>query len=179
MCKVCKYGILWSLERRYQPWLHLLDLYIQCIYSLQTNISKKYQQQASDLGLINFTQMNHTGDDTVIHSFLNSLDVYTHGRSDGETFGLVLTEAMFHGLPLISHEAQNNAQYEVIGNAGKVFGQQDIVGYSTEMFRLKNNKHYYNKLSKNSLDRFSKYYSYESNFKNLLDLINRGILSSV
>lgn len=141
--------------------------------------SKKYQQQANDLGLINFTQMNHTGDDNVIHSFLNSLDVYTHGRSDGETFGLVLTEAMFHGLPLISHSAQNNAQKEVIGNAGKVFSQEDIVGYATEMFRLKNNKHYYNKLSKNSLDRFSKYYSFESNIKNLLDLINRGILSSV
>ena len=117
-------------------------------------MAQKYQQQASDLGLINFTQMNHTGDDNVIHSLLNSLDVYTHGRSDGETFGLVLTEAMFHGLPLISHSAQNNAQKEVIGNAGKVLSQEDIVGYSTEMFRLKNNKHYYNNLSKNSLEIF-------------------------
>jgi hypothetical protein len=137
--------------------------------------SKKYSQQANDLGLINFTQIDHTGDETEIHNFLNSLDVFAHGRSDGETFGLVFTEAMFHGLPLLSHEAQNNAQYEVIGNAGKVFNQEDIVGYATEMFRLKNNKHYYNKLSKNSLDRYSEYYSFESNFDNLIDLINRGI----
>lgn len=141
--------------------------------------SRKYSQQAKDLGLINFTQIDHTGEDAVIHSFLNSLDVFTHGRSDGETFGLVLTEAMFHGLPLISHKAQNNAQYEVIGNAGKVFNQDDIVGYATEMFRLKNDKHYYSKVSKNSLDRYSKYYSFESNFENLVDMIKRGISSVV
>jgi len=137
--------------------------------------SKQYSDQANKLGLINFKQLDHTGNDLEIHKFLNSLNVFSHGRSDGETFGLVFTEAMFHGLPMVIHEAQNNAQREVVGDAGKVFPQNDVVGYATEMFRLKNDSNYYDRLSKIAFDRYTRYYSFDSNFDNLLDLINRGL----
>jgi glycosyltransferase involved in cell wall biosynthesis len=76
---------------------------------------------------------------------------------------------------MVSHEAQNNAQREVVGDAGKVFLQDDVVGYATEMFRLKNNPNYYDRLSKIALDRYTKYYSFDSNFGNLIDLISRGL----
>ena len=72
--------------------------------------------------------MNHTGDDNVIHSFLNSLDVYTHGRSDGETFGLVLTEAMFHWFTTYKSFSPKQCPERSHRNAGKVLSQEDTLG---------------------------------------------------
>ena len=121
--------------------------------------SKKYSDQAKKLNLKNFKQLPSSADSKIIGKFLNTLDVYTHGRKHGETMGLVLTEAMSYGLPIISHRAESNAQVEVIGNAGRVFYKRNIFSYSGEMKRLENNSEYYNLKSKNSLDRFNSFYS--------------------
>jgi glycosyltransferase involved in cell wall biosynthesis len=133
--------------------------------------SKKYSQQAKSLKLINFHQENHTGSEKEIRNFLESLDVYTHGRNDGETFGLVLTEAMYHKLPLISHKAQNNAQIEVVGNAGKVFHRKNIFSYSQEMKKLKENSKYYAMRSRNSYSRYKNVYSLEKNLQQIIQEI--------
>lgn len=133
--------------------------------------SKLYSRQANKLGLINFIQYDHTGDENIINKFLQSLDVFAHGRNDGETFGLVLTEAMKFGLPLLSHRALNNAQIEVIGNAGKVFFRKNIYGYAYEMYKLKNNREYYKKISKNSTKRYFNKYSFEKNILSNIELI--------
>ena len=137
--------------------------------------SKKYSNQAKGLKLTNFKQLKHTGDELRIHKFLSSLNVFSHGRNDGETFGLVFVEAMYHNLPIISHEAQNNAQIEVIGNAGKVFNRNNILGYATEMFRLKNNKDYYSNKASSSRERYNIFYSLEVNLDKIINLIKQAI----
>lgn len=136
--------------------------------------SKKYSQQASKLNLINFEQLSHTGNEEEISKFLNSLDVFAHGRNDGETFGLVFTEAMSHSLPLLSHKSHNNAQVEVIGNAGKVYNRKNIFGYALQMRKLKKNKKYYKKLSINSKKRFFEFYSFEKNIEANIQLIREA-----
>jgi glycosyltransferase involved in cell wall biosynthesis len=84
--------------------------------------SPLYGEQARRLGVRHVHQLPHTGDDAAISRFLNTLDVFAHGRRDGETFGSVLSEAMAHGLPCVSHRvpAGGNAQRETIGPAGSV-----------------------------------------------------------
>jgi len=80
-----------------------------------------YRQQTVQLGLKNVHFLDHSGDAAQISRFLNTLDIFAHGRRDGETFGAVLAEAMMHGLPCLSHPSlvnDNNAQPETMGPAG-------------------------------------------------------------
>ena len=61
----------------------------------------------------------------VISKFLNTLDIYTHARKDGETLGAAIQEGMIHGLPIISHTSQWNAHIDTIGPGGQVCETQD------------------------------------------------------
>jgi hypothetical protein len=81
---------------------------------------KRYRKQAKELGLKNVHFLPHSGDAGLLSRFLNTLDIYAHGRADGETFGTVLAEAIIHGKPCLTHyvEDGNNAQGETIGPAG-------------------------------------------------------------
>jgi glycosyltransferase involved in cell wall biosynthesis len=93
--------------------------------------SIRYRRQAEELGLERFHSLAHTGDDTYISRFLNTLDIYTHGRRDGETFGSVLAEAMMHGVPCVSHRAPGggNAQVETIAGGGFVATTAEEYGH--------------------------------------------------
>ena len=95
--------------------------------------SALYQQQARQLGLAHCHFLPPTGDGVRISQFLQTLDVFTHGRRDGETFGLVLAEAMVHGLPCLSHRVPGNAnaQRETIGPGGDVV--DDVAGYEAAL----------------------------------------------
>tara|TARA_Y100000992_G_C21273823_1_gene498637 strand:+ start:3685 stop:4779 length:1095 start_codon:yes stop_codon:yes gene_type:complete len=123
--------------------------------------SKLYTKHANKLSLKNFAQLPSSGDAKEISKFLNTLNVFTHGRKYGETFGLVLTEAMSFGLPLISHKAETNGQKEVINNAGRVFHKSNTISYSREMRKLQRNTNYYEKKQTNALYRYNNIYSYE------------------
>jgi FkbM family methyltransferase len=83
--------------------------------------AESYKKQAQKLGIRNFHHIPHSADPHLISSFLNSLDIYLHGRKDGETFGNVLAEALLHGVPCISHYSASgaNGQIETIGPGGK------------------------------------------------------------
>ena len=98
--------------------------------------SKLYKQQSEKLGINNFLQLSETGSNEYIKKFLNTLNVFTHGRKHGETFGLVIAEAMQHSLPIISHKAESNAHVELIGKGGKVVGRKNTIAYSMEMKKL-------------------------------------------
>lgn len=89
-------------------------------YFLMLGGSTRYADQAERLRISNFFQIPHTSDEEQISQFLNTLNVYSHGRSDGETFGTVFAEAMSHGLPVITHYSSTgaNAQSETIGPSG-------------------------------------------------------------
>jgi glycosyltransferase involved in cell wall biosynthesis len=87
------------------------------------NGSKLYREQAKQLNIKHITFLDYADE---VSSFLNTLDIYTHGRKDGETYGMVLAEAMLHKLPCISHSSPNyNAMKMTIGRGGVVVDNVD------------------------------------------------------
>ncbi len=83
--------------------------------------SNLYSEQAKKLEIKNFKQIPHSGKPQDIYDFLQTLNVYAHGRKDGEVNSTAIAEAMFFGLPIISHISSiNNGHIECIGEAGMV-----------------------------------------------------------
>ncbi len=81
--------------------------------------SGKYSEQAKALGLKNFTQLEHASSKVRVSEFLNTLDIFSHGRKDGETFGYVFVDALLHGVPCLSHRTKtSNAQQQTMGPGG-------------------------------------------------------------
>ena len=136
--------------------------------------SENYQKQARDLGLKNFKHLPPVGELEPIHKFLNTLDVYAHGRSDGEQCSCAIIEAMSHSLPVISHTAPSMGQLEQIGDAGKV--TNDYQEYSEVMVDMIDDKNYYNECAQNSKKRYNEIYKLESIIKKYAD-IYRGVIS--
>ena len=136
--------------------------------------SENYQKQARDLGLKNFKHLPPVGELEPIHKFLNTLDVYAHGRSDGEQCSCAIIEAMSHGLPVISHTAPSMGQLEQIGDAGKV--TNDYQEYSEVMADMIDDKNYYSECAQNSKKRYNEIYKLESIIKKYAD-IYKGVIS--
>ncbi len=130
--------------------------------------SENYQKQAKDLGLKNFKHLPPVGELEPIHKFLNTLDVFAHGRSDGEQCSCAIIEAMSHGLPVISHTAPSMGQLEQIGDAGKVTNSYQE--YSEVMVDMIDDKNYYNKCAQNSKKRYNEIYKLESIIKKYADI---------
>lgn len=120
-----------------------------------------------------------TKDDTEIAKFYKCLDVFWHAAEKGETFGLVFTEAMSFGLPIITSsthfsgkepgEQRDNAQIELI--------KQDINGYVcndpdhilSAINKLRSKK-IYQKIKENNLKEVNKY-AIDKIIYDFLDLI--------
>ena len=130
--------------------------------------SENYQKQAKDLGLKNFKHLPPVGELEPIHKFLNTLDVFAHGRSDGEQCSCAIIEAMSHGLPVISHTAPSMGQSEQIGDAGKVTNSYQE--YSEVMVDMIDDKNYYSKCAQNSKKRYNEIYKLESIIKKYADI---------
>ena len=130
--------------------------------------SENYQKQAKDLGLKNFKHLPPVGELEPIHKFLNTLDVFAHGRSDGEQCSCAIIEAMSHGLPVISHSAPSMGQLEQIGDAGKVANSYQE--YSEVMVDMIDDKNYYSKCAQNSKKRYNEIYKLESIIKKYADI---------
>lgn len=95
--------------------------------------------------------LDTTNDDYLIHKFNNTIDVFLHYRSDGETFGTAIAQSMMYGKPVISHFAGFNAQSEIIGDSG--FVCNNSLEYSEKIIEIYNNKNLYNELSLKSMKR--------------------------
>ena len=95
---------------------------------------QQYRQYAQNLGIKNIKFLDESGDPEIIHTFLNTLNVFTHRRSDGEVCSSALIEALYHGLPILSHFAGNMGHFDQIKGNGLVTDSVDE--YSAEMFRL-------------------------------------------
>jgi glycosyltransferase involved in cell wall biosynthesis len=121
---------------------------------------KVYSEIAEQLGLKNFIQLAHTGDVDAIHQFLNTLDVYAHARADGETFGHVLAEALYHGLPCVSHAARSMGHVETIGPAGVV--TTNLASYVSFLKEMQENKASREQLSELAKKHFKEKLSLES-----------------
>ncbi len=127
---------------------------------------EKYKQQAKELGIINITFLTHNSDPNYIYKFLNTLDVYAHGRKDGEVNSTAMAEAMFYGLPIISHWSEiNNGHIECIGEAGLVVKTVDE--YVNEMKKLATDKEYLLMRQIKAKERFLEKYELSGQMKNI------------
>jgi D-glycero-D-manno-heptose 1,7-bisphosphate phosphatase len=125
-----------------------------------------YQKQARELGIKNIHFIPASGDNEIIFSFLQTLDVYAHGRKDGEINSQAMAEAMFFGLPIASHLSEyNNGHVECIADAGVVV--DSVEAYAAELKRLMNDTEYYKMRSKNALRRFAENYELSGQMKRI------------
>jgi FkbM family methyltransferase len=119
-----------------------------------------YRDQAKELSLKNIHFLPQTADSTSVSKFLNTLDIFAHGRKDGETFGAILVEAMLHNLPCLSHWTQYaNAQPETMGPAG-LFAETPEE-YSSMLDRLFSDYEFRKKLASKAGPHAREYYSME------------------
>lgn len=130
--------------------------------------SPKYQTQAKELGLKNFFHIPGTGDYEEIFKFLCGLDVYAHGRSDGETYSMAIAEALKCGLPIVTHQAPAMGHVETMGSAGQV--ASSIEDYSRMLSDLRLDYPWKESLSQDAKKQYKKYLSLESNIQKWVDV---------
>ncbi len=127
---------------------------------------EKYKRQAKKLGITNITFLPHNSDPNFIYKFLNTLNVYAHGRKDGEVNSTAMAEAMFYGLPIISHWSEiNNGHVECIDEAGLVVRTVDE--YIEEMKKLAIDKEYLQMRQIKAKERFLEKYEVSGQMKNI------------
>jgi len=130
---------------------------------------EKYKEQASELGLKNIHFLSHTGDFNKIHSFLQIINVYAHGRKDGELNSTAIAEAMYYGKPIVSHiSGAFNGHVECIGNAGTVVNT--VEEYANCLKKLEKEEAFYSEISSNALKQFQKLYDYEIQMQNIIKI---------
>lgn len=129
---------------------------------------EKYREQARNIGIKNITFLDFSGDREKIYSFLKTLDIYAHGRYDGEVNSTAMAEAMYFGLPIISHISPiHNGHVECIGNAGKVVST--VKEYAKTMIDYSNND-IKKIISENAKKRFDDLYEEEKQMKKIIDI---------
>lgn len=131
--------------------------------------SKRYSEQAHQLKIKNFYQFAFTSDGQIINSFLSTLDIFAHGRYDGEVNSTAMAEAMYFGLPIVSHTSTiNNGHVESIGDAGFVVNA--LPEYINILHKLSSNYDLRNNISRISRKRFADYYSKEAQILKICDI---------
>jgi glycosyltransferase involved in cell wall biosynthesis len=135
--------------------------------------SNLYQKQAQDLNIKNITFLPHTGDKNKIYSFLKTLDVYAHGRKDGEINSTAMAEAMFFGKPIISHTSKiHNGHIECVGDAGLVVNNVSEFVEGLKMFL---NRDLINKKSELAKLQFKKLYEANGQMENIIEIYKEAI----
>jgi hypothetical protein len=137
-------------------------------YFLLLGGGEDYKKHAHSLGIKNIKFLNSTSDVSYIHKFLNTLNVFTHSRSDGEVCSSALIEALYHGLPIISHPAGNMGHAEQIEGNGLL--TPSIEEYSNEMLKLQTNLNYYEEISNRALEKYNTVYEYNKLKQQYIDL---------
>jgi len=87
------------------------------------------------LGLKTFVALPPTIDERELSCLYSVFDVLAHARRDGETCGMNIQEAMYHGLPVISHVSDtHNAHVEILGEGYPwIAPRGDVVAYTRFM----------------------------------------------
>ena len=133
--------------------------------------SQKYREQAKHLGLKSVYFIDATDSNDIIYSFLESLDVYAHGRYDGELNSTALAEAMYFGLPIITHPSNiYNGQLEVIDSNG--FVAKTYEEYAEKMKLLMQDKNTYNLCADGSRKMFLKKYDPDEQISKLMAIFD-------
>ena len=130
--------------------------------------SANHRKQAKDYRLKNVKFLDTTSDILLIHKFLNTLNVYAHGRSDGEQCSSAIIEGLSHSLPMISHTAPSMGQSEQIGDAGEVVDGYEE--YAQSMKKMIHNKGFYVDCKINAEKRYKDIYDVPSIMKKFIEL---------
>jgi hypothetical protein len=140
--------------------------------------AQAYREQARSLKIANVHFLEHSGDSSRISRFLNTLDIFAHGRSDGETFGTVFAEAMIHSKPCLSHYSENgaNAHRSTMGPAG-LFAV-DVADYVAKLDVLFSRPDLRAKLSLKAKPYAEKHYSLEGAIDHLSGVLQRIVRKS-
>ena len=135
-----------------------------------------YVQQARQLGLKNFVRVPFASTSEGVHEVLSCFDVYTHGRSDGEVCSSAIIEAMYHGLPIITHcsNANNGHLYQINGCG---FLGENIEHYAMLMYDLFNNKQLYDLSSQQTKQAYSEKFDFAKIEKTTLEVLENAIRS--
>ena len=144
------------------------DIECETNFFLVLGGGEKYKLQAKALGIKNITFLPHTASQTSIHRFLATLNVFAHGRSDGEQCSAAIAEALSHGLPIISHSAISNGHREQIGDAG--FFVDNLDQYVTAMKKIQLDEVLYVNLANNARVIFESQYNLASVIDRYIDL---------
>lgn len=130
----------------------------------------EYSSQAKSLGLKNFLHIPAVSSSAQINSFLSCLDVYAHGRIDGEVCSSSIIEAMAHSLPVVSHPSTfNNGHASQIDGCG--FMARSPQEYASILYNLQKNNELRKNVSGMTKEKYQKFFSYESTKQELLNVI--------
>jgi glycosyltransferase involved in cell wall biosynthesis len=144
---------------------HLQD---ENTYFILLGGSQRHRRLALELNLKNVFFVDFSARVEDIHDFLGALDVYTHARSDGEVCSASIIEAMYNGLPVVTHPAQNMGHGEQIECCGKMAWSMEE--YVDEMRKLKNEKSYLSDKRSATLAVYSERYCYKKIEQQYLDI---------
>lgn len=130
----------------------------------------KYKEQSRQLGISDQVSfVPYAQDQSSIRAFLAALDVYAHGRKDGEMNSSGMAEAMCEGLPIVSHTSeQHNGHVENIGAAGQVL--TDVRAYATELERLYRDVAYREWRSSEARKRFKERYELQGQMRRIAEI---------
>jgi len=136
--------------------------------------SDKYREQAKSLNLKHCYFIPSTDNPDVIYSFLNSIDVYAHGRYDGELNSTALAEAMYFKLPIVTHPSDiYNGHLEVINGNGMVC--EDISKYTEALVTLACDKKIREEMGNKSYEMFKIKYDERTQINNIEQIIDEVI----
>lgn len=130
------------------------------LFFLMLNGSQKYVEQAKELNLQNVHFLPTANNEFEKQLFLNTLDIYCHGRADGETNSAAIAEAMRHSLPVITHRTQrSNGQREQVSMCG--FFAHNLEEYIAILEKLVSDSRLRSDSGQASSFSFKTLYSYE------------------
>lgn len=101
-----------------------------------------------------------------------SMDILIH-LPDYETFGIVLTEAMAMGKPVIARNVGGIPEVVEDGNTGILINDLDSKNISSIIIKLINDKKLRTKLGKNSLERVRRYFTIDNTIDNLIEIYTK------
>ena len=133
------------------------------------NGSKRYREQAKELGLKNIYFYDYLKDDNEFYSVINSLDVYAHGRFDGELNSAAIAEALSCNLPVITHPSDwFNGHLEIV--TGNGFVAKDYREYAKYMKMLQQDKELWQKCSDESKRIFHDKYDFDVQMDRIMEI---------
>lgn len=133
------------------------------------NGCKRYRQQAKELGLNNIYFYEYLKDNNEFYSVIKSLNVYAHGRQDGELNSAAIAEAISFGLPVVTHPSDCfNGHLEVVTDNG--FVAKDYKEYAQYMKQLQKDRILWKRCSDASYRIFKERYDFDIQMKRIMEI---------